>query len=737
MSRVSELVPGARSARPAAIAAVAGLLALTAIGRAKAEAPASDPRLSERQIVRIAYDHLDRAPQEHLDPCSFDPAGAVLYLTEPEISRLEVPFERLGSLADHLRRFRPAKTLATVGIPSVASVLREPSAPTTSGRVAAGTVHLDYDRYHSPQEGIDFFHNLAEAHPGIVRLSSIGQSLEGRDLWTLKITDNPDLIEPDEERIFFCALHHAREWATHEVILSLAEHLLTRYDTDLRIRHIIDNSVVWILLAANPDGFEYSWTTDRMWRKNRRRSGGTIHGVDLNRNYDYNWGFDEYGSSGSRSAETYRGSFPASEPETQAIQDLLTAETPAIAVTYHTYSQLVLYPWGYTKDVNPEAYTSLRGIGDRYAAIVKQVHDMDYTPGMGSYTIYRTNGDFTDYAYGAHGILAYTPELRPISSNLGGFLLPEQQIQPNNEENLAAAIWLMDNVASAALVPSPPGVFFSPGYNPFSLPLTPVNQKPEASLGMDAPAVDYLAAWLDDVAHVPAYYGAYPADFEGIGAGSGYRFHHTPESQTWAEAFAGYKALPYVFEDGAVVMIENYKSGVNYIGIPSETPIRMRDIRIYRRGIYSRGTTFGREERILETRTALEDLHHDMPWISWEWTHTSADGTVYASHPEGLNGMDEYVHPHLSYAFPVYRRSYSYGGSGMQVLLLQFPPSLCGDADNDADIDLADHAEFRECMTGPVQQVLEDPCPQFDVDHDFDVDARDFAAVQRQFGRGQ
>ncbi|UCC30098.1 MAG: hypothetical protein JSU86_18110, partial [Phycisphaerales bacterium] len=289
------------------------------------------------------------------------------------------------------------------------------------------------------------------------------------------------------------------------------------------------------------------------------------------------------------------------------------------------------------------------------------------------------------------------------------------------------------NVASATFVEGPPSGFFSAGHNPLSLPLTPVNQKPEIALGMDSPATDYLAAWLDDREHNPPYYGAYPADFEGSGAGSGYRFEYTPESSVWAEGYAGYKALPHAFEDGAVVMIENVGQGVNYIGIPSQAPVRMRDIHIYQRGIYRRDTTFGREEVILEMRTALEDLYHDSPWISWEWTHTAADGTVYASQPEGLGGMDEFVYPHLSYAFTAHRPSYGFGSPGVQVQLLLFPPPPRGDVDGNGYVDLADHTALWQCMTGPTQHQLEALCRPFDVDHDFDVDATDLASFQREF----
>lgn len=727
----TEFVPGRHGYTRHAVGVL--VIALLVVKPALGNSPTDVPHSGDRHVVRIAYEHLEGAPHRHIDPCSFDPAGAVLYLTEAEIQELRVPFERLGSLEDHLRRHRPAKTLASVGAPSIARVLGEPVIKTAAGGLAPGTIHLEYDRYHTPTEGIDFFSNLAGAFSDIAVLQSIGKSVEDRDLWALRITDNPQVVEADEAQIFFCALHHAREWATHELILNLAEYLLTRYESDLRVQHIVDNSVVWILLAANPDGFEYTWTVDRMWRKNRQPNGGGSYGVDLNRNYEYNWEYDSVGSSGNPWSETYRGPSPASEPETQAIQAFLEAEKPAIAVTYHTYSQLVLYPWGYTGTVNMEAYTSLRAIADRYASIAQSVHGMTYTPGTINYGLYPVNGDLTDYAYGAHGILAYTPELRPASYGLGGFSLPEEQIKPNNEENLLVALWLMDNVASVRFVDGPPAGFFAAGDNPFSLPLTPINQKPQLALGMDPLTTDYLTAWLDDLEHLPPGYGAYAADFEGIGSGSGYRFEYTPESAAWADGYSGYKALPYVFEDGAVVMIENLRQGPNHIGIPSEAPVRMRDIRIYQRRIEPVGTTFGRREQILEMRTALQDLHHDFPWILWEWTHTAADGTVFTSHPEGLNGADEFVHPHRSYAFTSLQPSYTFGSMDTPVQLLLFPPPVRGDVDLDSDFDLTDHAQFAGCMTGPVQEQLEGACRLFDIDHDFDIDANDLARLQQEF----
>ncbi len=688
------------------------------------------------QIVRVPFDRLAETPQDQIDPCSFDPRGAVLLLTEQEVAALTVPFERLGALPDFVRRFRPAKTMATVGVPSIARLLGEPIGPAAPPGSAAGFLPLSYDRYHTPQEGIDFFWSLAVLFPDRARLESIGHSVEGRDLWALRISDNPLAEETIEQKILFCALHHAREWAAHEVVLYLAEYLLTRYDTDPRVRNIVDHSVVWIVLDVNPDGFQYSWDTDRFWRKNRRRNRDGSYGVDLNRNYAYLWGYNDGGSSPAPTSATFRGLSPASEPETQAVQDFLAREKPAIAVTYHTYSQLVLYPWGYSPFTLPQAYTSLRAIGQQYAQCANAMHGTHYTPGPLNYTLYPTNGDFTDYAYGAHGILAYTPELRPISSDEGGFLLPEDQILPNCEENLAAALWLMDNVADARRVAPPERFFLTEGMNPLSLPLPPVNQKPGAALAMSAAAASRLSTWFDDAGHLEGF-GHYPQSFEGIGAGSPYFLDSAPASAEWAQRFGGYQALPYIFDGGAAIMLENVFPGVNYVGLPSEHPVPMRDLKIVKRRLHPRGTEYGRVEVTLETRTALEDLQHASPWISWQWTSTAGDGSARTAHPEGEAGAEELLYPFRVYSFDSNVRSYTYAGvtANDAVYMLVFPAPASRDVDATGEVDKADFRVLLDCLGGPGAMVFPSSCRPFDSDHDREVTLRDVAAFQNDFGR--
>ncbi|UCG59317.1 MAG: hypothetical protein JSU70_07360, partial [Phycisphaerales bacterium] len=161
--------------------------------------------------------------------------------------------------------------------------------------------------YHSYAEVVAGLHALQSS--GVAHVSSIGSSVEGREIWAVKISDNPDLDE-DEAELLFTGCHHAREWISVEVPYRLALHLVANYGSDPEITRLVDNSEIWIVPIVNADGFEYSRTTDRLWRKNRRDNGDGTFGVDLSRNYGYMWGLP--GSGGDTSSPNYRGTHPFS-----------------------------------------------------------------------------------------------------------------------------------------------------------------------------------------------------------------------------------------------------------------------------------------------------------------------------------------------------------------------------------------------------------------------------------------
>ncbi len=684
---------------PMALQIGAGVLAFL-VAVAPVVSQDASPVPEDREIVRIALEQVPPELQDRVDPCAvergIDGLYAVLFLSEPEADGLVAPHERLGRLSDHLRRFLPVNTLGHVDIPSVTRLLDLP--PGGGGTPRDGETTLSYDRYHSPQEGVAFMQDLAAAFPDFVQMVDIGDTNEGRDIWALKITDGVMLPpEPDEERILFTGVTHAREWATHEMMLYMAEYLTSRYGQDPLVTHLVDNSVIWLVPVVNPDGFEYSWSDYRMWRKNRASLGGsTCVGVDINRNYAYGWGGS--GSSGDPCSSTYRGPEPASEPETQAIQSLLASEKPVIALSYHTYSQLLLYAWGWTEMVTPESYSSARAIGRKYADLVEHVHGQSYIPGQGSYAIYVTSGAFDDHAYGAEGVLGFTPELRPASWSLGGFALPEDEILPNNEENMAAALWLMLNVADAHDLSNPlSGTLFEStglGDHMFSLPLAPVNQKPSAALGLPEVFHDNLRTWQDDALHAPPAWGmlteiTWNEGFEGCGSGSGYVFKNTEETSEWVAGLVSYKALPHVFEDGADVMLSNVESGFNLIGIPNEEAVSMEDISIFARVLEPSGHSWGYREVILEERTALEDMAAASPWINWNWLYTDSTGMPHYANPTGVGAEDTVVYPFRAYHVYANVPSWDFGFNVSEpVYLLHFPGDAADcNANGISDID--------------------------------------------------
>jgi murein tripeptide amidase MpaA len=301
-----------------------------------------------------------------------------------------------------------------------------------------GPSQPDAGLYHTYAEINDELHKLAADHPQIAQVSSIGKSVEGRDLWAIKISDNVAQAEP-ETSVVFLGGHHAREWIAVDVPFLLAKQLLDQYGTDTTITRLVNHAEIWVVPLVNPDGHQYSVATDRLWRKNRRNNGDGSFGVDLNRNYSYQWGGP--GSSSDTFSEIYRGAAPFSEPETQAVRDFLRQHRPRSLISYHSYSQLVLYPWGYTNTPAPDE-ALMQNLAVAIADRIRVVHNVRYTPEQSS-DLYLASGDTTDWLYGEFGVPNFTIELRPQSTP-PGFQLPESEIAPTFEENLPAALYLID-----------------------------------------------------------------------------------------------------------------------------------------------------------------------------------------------------------------------------------------------------------------------------------------------------
>ncbi len=300
--------------------------------------------------------------------------------------------------------------------------------------------------YHSAASLEDDLRQLAQARPDIAELRRIGQSVEGRPVHVLRIGDR----RGGTPKVLFMGCHHAREWIAVEVPFLLAKELVERAD-EPQVAGWLSRGEVWVAPMVNPDGHEHCRTAERLWRKNRRRNPDGSVGVDPNRNYGYMWGvLDVSTSSHVPSDETYVGPRAFSEPETQAVRDLVGCERFAGVVTYHSYSQLILYPWGYTERPVPDAHDRelMAGLAAEMQALIRGVHGVVYTPQQSS-QLYPTAGDTTDWTYGTYGIPSFTIELRPRSIQEGGFILPASQIRPTWEENRPAAFHFIEQLLAA------------------------------------------------------------------------------------------------------------------------------------------------------------------------------------------------------------------------------------------------------------------------------------------------
>ncbi|RBY78930.1 peptidase M14 [Geodermatophilus sp. TF02-6] len=297
--------------------------------------------------------------------------------------------------------------------------------------------------YHTVMSLEQDLRRLAEQHPEIAELHGIGRSVEDRPIWALRIGER----RGSDRKAAVLGCHHAREWISVEVPYRLAEHLLESSASD-PVQSWLQQGEVWVAPMVNPDGHEYTRTTDRLWRKNRRRNRDGSTGVDPNRNYGYMWGtLDVNTSSHVPSDATYVGPRAFSEPEVRAVRDLVARELVGGVLTYHSYSQLVLYPWGYTSDpVEDDAdLREMRDLAEQMQRLIGEVHGATYTAEQAS-QLYPTAGDTTDWSYGEYDAPSITVELRPASAQQGGFVLPADQIEPCWEENRPAAMEFLRRV---------------------------------------------------------------------------------------------------------------------------------------------------------------------------------------------------------------------------------------------------------------------------------------------------
>ena len=304
----------------------------------------------------------------------------------------------------------------------------------------------------------DQMYAVARDNPKIAKLVRLGTTIQGREILAIKLTEDAR-SERDGRKpaVLYSSTQHAREWIAGEVNRRLMYHFVNRWRAnDKQVRRLLDDTELWFVLIANPDGYEYTHDVERLWRKNLRDNDGNGEitvgdGVDPNRNYPNHFKYDEEGSSSIQSSETYRGSAPASEAETRALKGLLDRVDFSFQVNYHSVGEWLLYAEGWqiaTPTADDPIYFALSGNLDRPAI-------PGFHPGLSSDVLYVTNGETTDYAHAATGALAWTPELGDGCPDSDcGFVFPDDEaaVQAEFERNLPFAL----SVANSAEDPEDP-----------------------------------------------------------------------------------------------------------------------------------------------------------------------------------------------------------------------------------------------------------------------------------------
>jgi murein tripeptide amidase MpaA len=286
-----------------------------------------------------------------------------------------------------------------------------------------------FTKYHRYIEIENFLKTLATQHPSMVQLFNLGKSYEGRDTVGIRF-GTPGA----KKNVWLSSHQHAREWISSMTTLYIVQRMLTEFKAgNARVVKLFSRFNFHLVPVLNPDGYEYTHTNARMWRKNRRANGppSGSFGVDMNRNWPIRWGGP--GASTDPRSDTYMGTSPASEPETQNVIKYFNQTGFAAALDFHAYSQLLLRPWQWSSASCPDE-TKLNALGAKMVEAIRVNGAQTYRNIRGS-QLYVHSGAMVDYFYGEKKILGYTVELRPTSSSSYGFVLPPQFIVPTGIEN--------------------------------------------------------------------------------------------------------------------------------------------------------------------------------------------------------------------------------------------------------------------------------------------------------------
>ncbi|XP_062459372.1 carboxypeptidase B [Pezoporus occidentalis] len=304
----------------------------------------------------------------------------------------------------------------------------------------ARTTGHSYEKYNNWETIAAWTADIAAQNPDLVSRSVIGETYEGRSIYLLKVGKSG----PNKKAIFIDCGFHAREWITPAFCQWFVKEAVETYGTDTVLTTLLNSLDFYVLPVVNIDGYIYTWTNDRMWRKTRSKNARSLCiGTDLNRNFNAGW--CTLGASDNPCDSTYCGSAPESEKETKAVANFIREHLSTIKayLTIHSYSQLLLFPYSYTYNL-PSDYEELESIARAATKQLTSLYNTKYTYGPGAATIYPAAGGSDDWAYNQGIKYSFTFELRDTGRY--GFILPESQIKPTCEETLLAVKYIANYV---------------------------------------------------------------------------------------------------------------------------------------------------------------------------------------------------------------------------------------------------------------------------------------------------
>jgi hypothetical protein len=291
----------------------------------------------------------------------------------------------------------------------------------SAAQLAAQATFKVYRPYSGPGNIREEIVKAAADHPGIAKAIDFGTSVQGKPMTAIRVSKGVGSLPAGRRPVVvYQATQHAREWITPETVRRLLHHFLDSYGKDAEITHLVDTTDFWFIPVVNVDGYDLTFQDGfRLWRKNARDNNGDGQitggdGVDPNRNFPTKWGYDNEGSSDNPASETYRGTGPASEPETRAQMALYQRIKPKFLINYHSAAQLLLHGVGWqtlTRSPDDVIHDALLGDIDHPAV-------PGSTPELGA-QLYTTNGETDSHADNTYGTLTITPEMATCATAAG------------------------------------------------------------------------------------------------------------------------------------------------------------------------------------------------------------------------------------------------------------------------------------------------------------------------------